>query len=135
MDIDLVLAKQSIAKEIASGDAARVRKRIERHLKKRPQDAEELASWVRETLNIFRVNEATIAAKIAEGLEAYKYVIDGAGTVHQQPDFFTQHKFVETAAKMLDMFPAAKTKITGDEGGIIVRLTPQFGAADDAGTS
>lgn len=133
MDIDLILAKQAIARELTTGDAARVRKRIERHLKKRPQDAEELTSWLRATLNIFSVNEATIAAKIAEGLEAYKLLIDANGNVHQQPDFFTQHKFVETAAKMLEMFPAAKGKMADDDGGIIVRLTPVFGVQD--GTS
>lgn len=134
MDLELILAKQGIARDLVSGDVRRVRRRIERHLRKRPQDAEELSEWMRETLNIFSVNEATVAAKIAEGLEAYKYIVDGEGQLHQQPDYFTQHKFVETAAKLLDMFPASKTKISSDDGGVIVRLTPQFGVVSDGDT-
>ena len=127
MDLELLAVKHSIGVDIADGDVAKAKRRIERHLKKRPADGEELFKWIRATLSAFKVNEATVAAKIAEGMEAYKLVVDSQGGVHQTPDYFTQQKFVDMAAKILDMYPSQKTKLETDNGGIVIRLTPEFG--------
>lgn len=65
-------------------------------------------------------DEEFIAKKIMEGLEASKgYTIKvGAETVFEQtPDAMARHKYLETGAKLLDVFPAAKvdTHLTVDD--------------------
>lgn len=69
------------------------------------------SSVMQEALRKKGFTEELIAGKIMEGLEASKgYTIKmGEETVFQEtPDAMARHKYLETGAKLLDVFPAAK---------------------------
>jgi hypothetical protein len=127
---DLIAAKIALAKSISEGKPPKIPLAIRKRLANRPQDKQELAEWMRGILQMYAVNEASIAAKIAEGLQAFKVMELQTGNVIKVPDYFTQHKYLETAVKMLDLYPPTKQQLTTDDDGIVIRLTPTFGAGE-----
>lgn len=122
----VLLAKISLAKAIASGGKPELSAKIKRKLASRPKAQNEVTEWLREILNDFSVNEYTVAAKLAEGLQATKHIVTDSG-VFEVPDYFTQHKYLDTAAKLLNLYPPTRQQVGTDGDGIVVRITPQFG--------
>lgn len=123
----VLAAKISLTKAIKTG-GTRIPAKIAQKLAERPRAAEEVSSWLRDILNSFSVNEYTVAAKLAEGLEAKKHVVVN-DQLYEVPDYFTQHKYLDTAAKLLNIYPPSRQQLQTDGSGIVVRLTPAFGYA------
>lgn len=123
----VLAAKISLARAVMSGDV-RLPERIKKKLESRPKAAEEVSEWLRGILGEFAVNEYSVAAKLAEGLQATKAISTESGIVYVE-DYFTQHKYLDMAAKLLNLYPPSRQQIGSDGAGVVVRLTPAFGYA------
>ncbi len=127
----VLAAKVALAKAIASGSRPNLPAAMRKKLESRPAAQAEITSWLREILEEFAINEYTVAAKLAEGLQATKPVVTDAGVL-EYPDYFTQHKYLDTAARLLNLYPPTRQQLQTDSNGIIVRLTPALGFDTDA---